>query len=188
MQNEVTLFRKMQEGDWEAFSSFFASYAEQLYLYAAGFLGDREEARDIVQETFIYLWENRAKIKCTDTLYAYLLRSVKNQCINYKLHLKVREKYLEEGLALQEETEEDVDELEELYEALRVSIDALPPKCREIFILGCVEGLSYKEVADRLGVSVNTVKTQIKVAYKKVKSDLDERNALLFAFLFPALS
>ena len=58
MQDELVLFRKMQEGDWSAFNSFFESYSEQLYLYALGFVGDRAEAEDIVQDTFIYLWVN----------------------------------------------------------------------------------------------------------------------------------
>ena len=55
-------------------------------------------------------------------------------------------------------------------------MDNLPPKCKEIFILGCVEGLSYKDVAEQLGVSVNTVKTQVKVAYNKIRSELGDRN------------
>ena len=53
MQDELILFRKMQEGDWCAFNSFFESYSERLYLYALGFVGNRAEAEDIVQDTFI---------------------------------------------------------------------------------------------------------------------------------------
>ena len=56
MQDELILFRKMQEGDWCAFNSFFESYSERLYLYALGFVGNRAEAEDIVQDTFIYLF------------------------------------------------------------------------------------------------------------------------------------
>ena len=56
MQDELVLFRKMQEGDWSAFNSFFESYSEQLYLYALGFVGDRAEAEDIVQGTFCLLY------------------------------------------------------------------------------------------------------------------------------------
>ena len=79
---------------------------------------------------------------------------------------------------LQEEAEEElVDNFEELYGRLQDIIDTLPPKCKEIFILGCVEGYSYKEVATQLAVSVNTVKTQIKVAYKKIKSELGNPDA-----------
>ena len=171
MQNELTLFRKMQEGDWYAFNYFFESYSERLYLYALGFVGNRAEAEDIVQDTFIYLWVNRAKITHTGSLSSYLSQSVKHACIDWKLHEEVERKYRQEIMTSGEETEEKTDNFEELYGRLQVVMDSLPPKCKEIFILGCVEGLSYKEVAEQLGVSVNTVKTQVKVAYKKIKSE-----------------
>ena len=174
MQDDEELFRQFQEGSWKAFKILFEAYSEQLYLYAAGFLGDRDEARDIVQDAFVYLWENRKKITYTGSLYSYLLRSVKNSCIDYKMHEKVKEKYIREMEYLQDEAEEVSDNFEESYKRLQKVIDSLPPKCKEIFVLGCVEGYSYKEVATRLGVSVNTVKTQIKLAYKKVKSELEK--------------
>ena len=138
MQDELILFRKMQEGDWCAFNSFFESYSERLYLYALGF--------------------------------------VKNSCIDRKLHAEVEQRYLREMMASGEESSEDSENLEELYKRLQVVMDSLPPKCKEIFILGCVEGLSYKDVAEQLGVSVNTVKTQVKVAYKKIKSEFGDHN------------
>ena len=176
MQKELALFRKMQEGDWNAFNSFFESYAERLYLYAVGFVGNREEAEDIVQDTFIYLWVNRTKIDYTGSVYAYLSRAVKNSCIDYKLHAEVERKYQREILASQNEFAEEEENLDELYGRLQMVMNSLPPKCKEIFILGCVEGLSYKEVAEQLGVSVNTVKTQVKVAYKKIKSEFGDQH------------
>ena len=64
----------------------------------------------------------------------------------------------------------------EEIQCLNEAINSLPPKCKEIFILGCIEGLSYKDVSEQLGVSVNTVKTQVKVAYKKIKSEFGDRD------------
>ena len=81
------------------------------------------------------MWENRKRITYTGNLYSYLLRSVKNSCIDYKLHQKVKEKYIREVELLQEEAEEElVDNFEELYGQLQDIIDTLPPKCKEIFI------------------------------------------------------
>ena len=154
MTEEAMLFRRVQEGCWEAFDVLFHTYAEQLFFYAMGFVNNREEARDIVQGTFITLWEQRGKIQCTGAIYPYLLRLVKNACLNY-----------------QEEEEFEVQ-----YARLRKVVDGLPEKCREIFILGCVDGLSYKEVSEKMGVSVNTVKTQIKLAYRKLKLELGGQN------------
>jgi len=176
MQDELVLFRKMQEGDWNAFNSFFEAYSEQLYLYALGFVGNRAEAEDIVQDTFIYLWVNRAKISHSGSLYGYLSRAVKNSCIDRKLHEEVEQRYRREMMASGEESGEESGNFEELYDRLQVVMDSLPPKCKEIFILGCVEGLNYKDVAEQLGVSVNTVKTQVKVAYKKIRSEFGDGN------------
>ena len=94
MTEEAMLFRRVQEGCWEAFDVLFHTYAEQLFFYAMGFVNNREEARDIVQGTFITLWEQRGKIQCTGAIYPYLLRLVKNACLNYQVHEKVKERYL----------------------------------------------------------------------------------------------
>ena len=180
MTEEAMLFRRVQEGCWEAFDVLFHTYAEQLFFYAMGFVNNREEARDIVQGTFITLWEQRGKIQCTGAIYPYLLRLVKNACLNYQVHEKVKECYLLEKRMTEEEGEEvpadEEEEFEVQYARLRKVVDGLPEKCRGIFILGCVDGLSYKEVSEKMGVSVNTVKTQIKLAYRKLKLELGGQN------------
>ena len=118
-------------------------------------------------------------------VYAYLCRSVKNSCINYHLRKKVEERYRQE--MLNGETEEfdweNDDALEELRKLLLDAIDRLPEKCREIFVLSCVEGLKYQEGADKLGVTINTVKTQVRFGYKKVRSDLNLPGTTLFMLL-----
>ena len=176
MQEEEKLFNRMQEGDWSAFNSFFECYAEQLYHYALGFVKHREEAEDIVQDVFIYLWTNRDKITYTGSVYAYLCRAVKNSCIDYKLHEKVEERYRREMAMLAPEDAGEEDDFEELYARLQAVMETLPPKCREIFVLGCVESMSYKEIAEQLDISVNTVKTQMKTAYKKIKGEFGNKN------------
>lgn len=176
MMKEDILFRKMQEGDWSALGSFFDCYAEQLFHYALGFVKHRAEAEDIVQDVFIYLWTNRDKIAYTGSVYAYLCRAVKNSCIDYKLHEKVEERYRQEMMALVQEDTGEEDDFEELYARLQEVMNTLPPKCREIFVLGCVEGMSYKEIAEQLDISVNTVKTQMKTAYKKIKDEFGDKD------------
>jgi RNA polymerase sigma-70 factor len=168
MENEALLFKKMQTGDWAAFNLFFKEYTERLYLYAVAFVKNRAIAEDIVQDSFIYLWTNRRKINFTGSVYAYLLSAVRNACINYKAHQQVEEKYRESIKASLTVSDEE-EEWEELRQKVMTAIDRLPPKCREIFILGAIEGLKYQDIAEILGVSVNTVKTQMKSAYRKVK-------------------
>lgn len=107
---------------------------------------------------------------------------MKNACINYKAHQQVEEKYRATFQA-DGTTGEGEEEWEELRNRVMRAIDCLPPKCREIFILGAVEGLKYQEIAHALGISVNTVKTQMKFAYRKVKSQVgSEMNVLIVMF------
>mgnify|MGYP000456328321 FL=1 len=127
------------------------------------------------------MWTNRKKMVYIGPVYAYLCRSVKNSCINYHLRKKVEERYRQEMLMTEADEE---DNFEELYARLQAVMDKLPPKCREIFILGCVESMSYKEIADQLNISINTVKTQMKVAYKKIKDELDDKNMKIMALIF----
>lgn len=182
MENEAILFRKMQEGDWAAFALFFKAYTEPLYLYALAFVKDRAVAEDVVQDAFIYLWTNRARIGYRGSVYAYLLQSVKNACLNYKTHLGVEEKYRQVAANPHEEDEPDT-EWEEVRQKVLQAVDRLPPKCREIFILGTVEGMKYNEIAEKLDISVNTVKTQMKYAYRKVRNQVKLNEFLILMLL-----
>lgn len=172
---ENIIFERMQKGDSDAFEYFFKTYIDSLYAYALGFCQDVEFAEDVVQEVFVRFWTMREKISYSDSIYGYLQRSVRNICINQQVHAKVEEKYRQEILSTEEEVFdwENLDELEELRRQLLEAIDRLPEKCREIFVLSCVEGLKYAEVCDKLGVSINTVKTQVRFAYKKLRDDLN---------------
>ena len=173
--DENIIFERMQKGDSDAFEYFFKTYIDSLYAYALGFCQDVEFAEDVVQEVFVRFWTMREKISYSDSIYGYLQRSVRNICINQQVHAKVEEKYRQEILSTEEEVFdwENLDELEELRRQLLEAIDRLPEKCREIFDLSCVEGLKYAEVCDKLGVSINTVKTQVRFAYKKLRDDLN---------------
>ena len=104
-----------------------------------------------------------------------MFRSSLISAFNQALGIKEAEKEEpeEEGEEVPADEEE---EFEVQYARLRKVVDGLPEKCREIFILGCVDGLSYKEVSEKMGVSVNTVKTQIKLAYRKLKLELGGQN------------
>lgn len=183
MENESRLFRQMQNGDWTVFNLFFRTYTEQLYSYALAFVKNKAVAEDIVQEVFIYLWVHRARISFNGSVYGYLLQAVKNACINYKAHEEVEEKY-RKAMAETGNVEDTDAEWEDLRQKVMAAIGQLPPKCREIFILGAVEGLTYQQIAVRLGISTNTVKTQMKFAYRKVRKQAGaERDVMVIVTL-----
>ena len=186
MPDELILFEKMQRGDTSALEYFFREYTDVLYYRALGFVKDNLAAEDIVQEVFIRFWQLRKNLKITDSVPGYLCKAVDHRCHNYLEHLKVKHRY-EESQKWEEEMEEVSDDEEELNikrERLKMFVDSLPEKCREIFILACIEGLKYKQVAEKLDVSVNTVKTQLKSAYSKLRAEFNENDLEIIVLLF----
>lgn len=192
MSEELLLLKKMKAGDESALEFFFNEYMEILYFRALGFVHDQLVAQDIIQEVFIKFWEHRAQLEISFSVYAYLNQAVANACKNHLEYVSVRRRYANRYMENfeEEEAEYEADELEGLRVQLHGFIDSLPDKCREIFILSCVEGLKYREVAERLGVSVNTVKTQVKVAYQRLRMEFNgrERHLIFCFFLFRILS
>lgn len=193
MSDDLFVLKQMKAGDESALEFFFKEYTDILYYRALGIVHDQLVAEDIVQEVFIRFWNGRSKIDVSVSVFAYLMQSVTNACRNYLESLAVRRRYAEEFRKEFEEGEEyeyGKEELEELRSRLYLLVDSLPGKCREIFLLACMEGLKYREVAERLDVSVNTVKTQVKVAYQRLRSELNDRDRnrliyLLLLNLFP---
>ncbi len=173
--NHVSIFKRMQKGDVSALEFFFREYMEILYYRALGYVKESLVAEDIVQEVFISFWNNRNKIDFSLSVIAYLKRAVENRCKNYLSHVEVQRRYKKELQIQFEEEEEiyDVGKLDELQQRLHIFLEGLPEKCREVFVLACIEGLKYQEVAERLGISLNTVKTQLKGAYQKLRTEFD---------------
>ena len=174
-EKEEELFRQMQEGDVCAFEYFFKEYVSLLYTYALGFTKAKEVAEDIVQDVYAYFWNKRRQVLYTGSMYAYLQRAVKNACINRRLHEDVERKYKQEILFTEEEAFDwrDEESVRELRQRLFDAIDRLPERCRDIFRQSCQDGLKYREIAEQMGISENTVKTQIKLAYKKLREEMN---------------
>lgn len=184
MSEELLLF-KMKKGDEAAFEFFFKEYAKPLYHVALGIIHDSLVAEDIVQDIFIRFWLNRGKLDISLSVLAYLRQSVVNACCNHLEYIAVRARYAQDYSDTFDEVDYmyESDELEVLRERLHTLIDSLPEKCREIFVLACVEGLKYREVAERLDVSVNTVKTQVKVAYSRIRSEYGDQMEVILLLL-----
>lgn len=188
MTDDLFVLKQMKAGDESALEYFFKEYTDILFYRALGVVHDQLVAEDIVQEVFIRFWDGRGKLDITASVFAYLAQAVTNACLNHLESLAVRKRYADtfrKDFREEEVNEYDREELEELRLRLQVLVDTLPEKCREIFVLACVDGLKYREVAERLDVSVNTVKTQVKVAYQRLRSELNDRdrNMLFYVLL-----
>lgn len=185
MNNQESIVRGLISGDKSAFEYVYGMYSKDLYYYALGFLKNKEVAEDIIQEAFVYLWRNRENISPQYPIFAYLQKIVKNSCLNYIRHLNVEKKYEDSYSGEEIFSEDEKNDLYELISEVKVAINKLPEKCRKIFILSCVEGLKYHEVAEDMGVSLNTVKSQVKIAYKKIREEINTDDVELLAiFIF----
>ncbi len=126
-QKEEEYFKRLQQGDIRSFEYFFKEYTDLLYAYALGFVKEREPAEDIIQDTFVYFWNNRERIRYTGSVYAYLQTSVRNACINYREHEKVEHRYEQEILHTEEEAFDwqEVESVKEMRQKLLDAIDRL---------------------------------------------------------------
>jgi len=162
---EQELIARIRVGEEWAFDLMMKQYQIQLYQYAVHFVHSPDLAADAVQDVFVSIWERRSHLTITGSLQAYLFRAVRNTSI--AIHKSELSRSHREGsLASQlptssEDTVIESIEWNEFSVSVRRAIDELPDRGREVFILVRDHGLSYSEVADTLGVSLSTVKTQM---------------------------
>ena len=168
-----------EAGAWKELYRFFYG---ALCNYATGIVSDDSIAEDIVQECLISVWKSELVFTEVKALSVYLYRAVYNNSLKYLRDKKTNDRRLSRWNSEQDETEEiffyqAVEE--EMIRKLRVAISKLPEQRQNILLLSS-DGYSVQEIADRLGISVNTVKTQKKRAYVYLKEQLKDSYVLLF--------
>ncbi len=159
------------------FESLFKTHYGTLCGFANKYMDDLEASEEIVQSFFVKFWENRSNLKITTSVKSYIFTSVRNACLNQMKHIKIRETYKVINEREMEEAVYGVDddyEATELDQKIRESIDALPEGRNRIFIMSRYEGLKYKEIADKLAISIKTVENQMGSAIKYMKAELAE--------------
>lgn len=169
--DEKIVWNQIQKGNAKAFRIVFDKFYNELCTYMLQFTKNMNDAEEIVQLTFMNLWEKRASIQIQTSIKRYLFRSAYHVFIdNYRQ--EKRKKSLVEKLtyeALSEKIEEDLVVREEKLARIEQLVAALPQKCKEILLLSKKEGLKNKEIAAKLKISVKTVESQIRVAFIKIR-------------------
>lgn len=164
--------RLSNHSDERALDQLFHIYYEKLLSSAFFVVRSKDLAEEIVADVFYRLWQNREKLIEIKNLDNYLFISIRNQSLNYLAkEQRGGRGSLDEVPAdtfVESHTAEDMMLAGELHDKITESIDNLPPKCKEIFQLIRFEGLKYKEVAEKLNVSVNTVDAQMGIAIRKL--------------------
>jgi len=170
--SEPEIIEKINAGDTKIFEALFREYYYNLCRFTAALIKSSSVAEDIVQEVFVKVWENRAKLSPVGSLKTYLYRASKNRALNYLKHLEIVNNWAEvscEKISTKSSDPENEFLKKELFSSINDAVKKLPEKCRTIFILQRKEGLTYKEISEVLNISVNTVETQMGRALKKLR-------------------
>ncbi len=164
------------------FDKIYLAYFYRLHRFAKEYVLSDEDAENIVQDVFLMLWEKRHIVEVQISLTAYLFSLVKNKCIDYLRHKNVSQEFKEElnyKLSSLEEINQAFRSDEEIEKFVTDAINKLPERCRVIFIKSRIEGKKYKEIAEELNISVNTVENQMSIALKKLRVELKDYLPLL---------
>ncbi|WP_282163150.1 RNA polymerase sigma factor [Ulvibacterium marinum] len=172
--NEKTLLEDLKNGEERAFIFLVDRFNQRLFGYALTLTNDYGMAEDIIQNVFFATWKKRKSLFIQSSLQNYLLKSVYNEFVTqYKKHrstMVLESKYFE-GL---EKVTQGYDEvsLEKALQLIKVEIQNLPPKCREVFLLSRQEGLTNLEIAEYLNISIKTVEAQITKSFKIIRKNV----------------
>ena len=161
----------------EAFGELYIRYKERLMHICKRYLKDEDDVEDIVHDIFVHLWETRHTLDVSLSFSGFMQTITRNYAMDKLRHLDVHarfaEKTLADGIDSTNETEDAIHD-NDYAKLLEKLIECLPPKQKEVYRLSRIEGLSYKEIAERLDVPADTVKKYAALALKKIKKQITQ--------------
>jgi len=180
------LLSAIQQGDQKAFDTLFRRYYPTLCAYGHRFV-DLEDAEEIVQDSLLWIWENRENLIIETSLSSYLYKMIYRKALNKLAHIdaiqRADTRFYEEMQEMLQDT--DIYQIEELTQRIKNAIASLPESYREAFVMHRFRDMSYKEIAEILEVSPKTVDYRIQQALKQLRLDLKDYLPLLLPILFP---
>ena len=186
MSTETELVLALKNNDINSFDQLFRLYSSRLFFFAKGFLKNRQDAEEIVQDVFIKVWEHRADLDEFRSIRSFLF-TIAHRAMIDGFRKKERENLLLKKVKLDQSELDDETQQKLQYDSIKEQVDKMvemmPPKRKLIYKLSREEGLSHQEIADKLNISKNTIENQIAEALKFLRSKLD-RDSLLLLFYF----
>ena len=184
---EILLIKAFKEGNEQAFEKLFEQYHKKLYAFLFRLFNSKEDSEEIVQETFIKIWEKREDFNEGYPFQSFLFKIAKNAFLNLnrkKVNRKVFEDHLNFLNEISSGNTDDYIILKETTEIINTVICGLPPRRKEIFLLRRIEGFSRQEIANKLEISVITVDSQLLKANKYLKEELKKYSLLIIILFF----
>lgn len=175
---------RVKRSDYKAYKLLYERLWESLYIKAFSMLGDKDLAKDIIQNVWISFWERRLEIK-NDNIEGYLMNAVRFKIYNEFRNLKYQHNLMQEFVYQLKSTPvtnnvEDLINFNATKKQIDVIVNRLPKRCKEVFELSRYEGMRNNEIAKKLNISQRTVETHISNALKILKSNLALSLLLLF--------
>jgi RNA polymerase sigma-70 factor (family 1) len=173
--DEEKIWKSIQQKNEEAFEYYYKLHYKIFFLAAFGYLKDARVAEEIVNDVFVRLWEAAESIQIESSLKAYIYRAVINRSLN-ELNKTKRDQRQQKELSRGSEETFEIRRMEdnELKISLYKAIDQLPVQCQKVFRLSRFEGLKQQEIADKLGISIKTVKNHITYALQQLQKVLED--------------
>ena len=178
-RDDQTLVRRIRAGDVTAFEQLYRDYWNQLYNFAFRYVQSSEEAEDVVQEVFFAVWKGRAEWHITSSLQHYLFVSVRNAAIGRLRRDSTMQRWRQRTVG--EDDTRSQEATDALVESADVNADVeralseMPPKRRAVCALRWIDGLSYAQIAERLGINEKTVENHIGNGLRFMRSRLTQR-------------
>ena len=180
---DFELISRIKEGDESAFRIVFDLYSSKLYAFSYRFLKEKEPCQEVVQEVFLNLWINRAKLDTQYPIAPYLYTITRRLTLNVLRHVATSQSAMDKMWLnvkkVSNETEEEVF-LEDLSRFTEQVLSKMPKQQQLIFRMSRHQELSYDEIAEELNISRNTVKNHLVAALKTLRTQLNKAFSILF--------
>ncbi len=166
---------KIRQGDEEAFEQLFNEHYLKLSRFAWRYVKSKAVAEELAQDVFADIWDEHTEWQPAGPIRTYLYQVVKNKAIDYLRHRQVQREYDPQWMEEQEQPAvhfEDPAEKEQIQEAIKREIEALPARSKMIFKLHRYDGLTYKEIAEVMDISIKTVESQMTRTLKRLRERL----------------
>jgi len=182
-EKEKILVIRLKNNDKIAFEKIFNKYSERIYYFSYRYLKNKEESEEITQEVFVRLWNRRFDLKPELSFNSYLFMITKNAVIDL-LRKRQKETSIDENYKIfnndQESQPDDKLEYKELNKVVESSIEELPFKRKQIFLMSREKGFTYKQIAAKLNISIKTVESHMRLALRQLKESIGDKYDLTF--------
>lgn len=185
---ETELAKKIKTGNTCAFDGLLELYTTRVFKFAYSILKSREDSEEVVQDTFLKIWEMRHTIDLNKSFKAWVFTIAYNNVMT-RFRVRLKEKKYRDYILQSASENYDLEQIiisDDLLNHIQKIIQKLPPRRKQIFILRKVNNLTYKDISEKLGISMKTVENNINLAIKFVKRQIetDALGILLFSLFF----